>query len=134
MQVRFANYPAFDMMFDRFFVPVRTAQSDIHNADVVRNENETILSIEFPGVKREDLKIKLEDGDLLILEGERKPVELPEGSKVLLSEITEGKFSRSFRIGHRVDAEKISAEFKNGILTVKLPIAEEVKPKSINIK
>jgi len=122
------------MMFDRFFVPVRTAQSDIHNADVVRNENETILSIEFPGVKREDLKIKLEDGDLLILEGERKPVELPEGSKVLLSEITEGKFSRSFRIGHRVEAEKISAEFKNGILTVKLPIAEEVKPKSINIK
>jgi len=90
------------------------------------------VNVELPGIKKEDVKITFEK-NVLTISGERKAVELPEKSKVLLQETRPREFSRSLKFTLDVDAEKISAVMNNGVLTVSLPKTEAVKSKEIVI-
>lgn len=101
--------------------------------DLAEYENESILIAEMPGVRKEDLKISVDNGFLTIT-GERKPYEMPEGSNWVRNEIRTGTFSRSIELPHEVDADHISAELRNGILRITLPKAETIKPREIRIK
>ena len=101
--------------------------------DVSENENESVIVVELPGVKKEDIKISAENG-WLTLSGERKSFEAPEITRVLHREIESKPFARSIKLPHQVDAEKISAELANGLLKISLPKAEEVRPRTIEIK
>ncbi len=101
--------------------------------DLAEYENESVLIAEMPGVRKDDLKISLDNGYLTI-SGERQPYDMPEGSNWVRNEIRTGKFSRSIELPHEVDANHISAELKNGILRVTLPKAETIKPREIRIK
>lgn len=101
--------------------------------DVSENENESVIVVELPGVKKEDIKISLENG-WLTLSGERKSFEAPEITRVLHREIEFKPFARSIKLPHQVDAEKISAKLANGLLKISLPKAEEVRPRTIEIK
>lgn len=99
--------------------------------DLYQSNDDVIAVIELPGMRKEDIEISLHDG-MLSISGERKE-ESPQGEKDGRSERFVGKFRRSISLPTRVDANKVNATYKDGILTVTLPKAEEVKPKQIKI-
>ena len=99
--------------------------------DLYQNNDNVIALIELPGMRKEDIEISLHDG-MLTIAGERK-METPGGEKAERSERYIGKFRRSITLPTRVDANKVSATHKDGILTVTLPKAEEAKPKQIQV-
>ena len=101
--------------------------------DIDEGGNEIVLRADLPGLDEKDIKVTLED-DVLTLRGERVDQEKQEGRDYHRLERRFGAFQRSFTLATAVDAKKIAAEYKNGVLTVKLPKTEESKPKEIEIK
>ncbi len=102
-------------------------------ADLWEEDDRYVLQVEMPGVKKEDVKLTVQDG-VLILQGERKQRELPEDANYLRNEITYGEFSRSIILPNKADVEKISANYKDGVLEVVIPKKEEEKPKEVKIQ
>jgi HSP20 family protein len=102
--------------------------------DLYQNNESLVAQVELPGMRKEDIEISLHDGTLTIA-GERK-IEAPKtenGEKAERSERYVGKFRRSITLPVRVDASKVGASYRDGILTVTLPKAEEAKPRQIQI-
>src|SRR5881392_1031160 len=99
--------------------------------DLYQSNDNVVAVVELPGMRKEDIEISLHDG-MLTIAGERKS-ETPGGERAERSERYIGKFRRSITLPTRVDANKVSATYKDGILTVTLPKAEEAKPKQIQI-
>ena len=99
--------------------------------DLYQTNDDLVAVVELPGMRKEDIELSLHDGTLTI-SGERKE-ETPEGDKTARTERFVGKFRRSISLPTRVDAGKVNAVYKDGILTVTLPKAEEVKPKQIQV-
>lgn len=91
-----------------------------------------VLLADVPGVKESDLKVSL-DQDVLTLSGERKS-DTPEGFTAYRQERTPQRFSRSFALPVKVDPEKVSAVLSQGVLTVTLEKAPEVKPRQISVR
>jgi len=106
------------------------ARTWIPLANISESENEYLIKVELPDVKKEDVKIAVADG-VITISGERKEERKENGAT--RTERSTGKFRRSITIPTRVDANKVNATYKNGILTVTLPKAEEAKPKQIQI-
>jgi HSP20 family protein len=104
--------------------------------EVVEDEEAITLTAELPGMKREDVKIEVED-DVLRIHGEkreeREEVEEGDGT-VRLSERRYGSFSRAFALSGSVDAEEISAAMKDGVLTIRLPKTELARGRTIEIE
>src|SRR3972149_9996245 len=101
--------------------------------DIFDNDNEIVLKAELPGLNKEDIDIHVEE-NLLTLRGERKREEEIKEKGYFRSERAYGTFSRSFTLPATVAANKIGASYKDGILTVTLPKAEEAKPRQIEVK
>ena len=99
--------------------------------DLYQNNDNVIAVAELPGMRREDIQISLHDGTLTI-SGERKR-ESSNGEKAERTERYIGTFRRSITLPARVDANKVTATYRDGILTVTLPKAEEAKPKQIQV-
>ena len=99
--------------------------------DLYQNNDNVIARVELPGMRKEDIEISLQDG-MLTIAGERKS-ETPEGEKAERTERYVGKFRRSVSLPTQVDANKVTANYRDGILTVTLPKAEEAKPKQIKV-
>ncbi len=99
--------------------------------DIVENDHELTLFAEMPGVKPENVSLRYENGEL-VLHGKVEPYS--GNLNKLLQEYERGDFYRSFTIHESIDASRIEAECKNGILTVRLPKVEAVKPRQIAIK
>ena len=100
--------------------------------DITEDEKEYIIKTELPEVKKEDVKVAVENG-LLTIVGERK-FEKEENKKYHRIERAYGRFVRSFIVPDYVEADKVSAEFKDGVLKVHLPKSEKTKPKQIEVK
>jgi HSP20 family protein len=101
--------------------------------DLYEDRDHLTLKAELPGMRKEDIEISLH-GDVLTLSGERKDDARLEKAQVVRSERFLGKFQRSFTLPYAVAADKIEAAYKNGMLTVTLPKADEAKPKQIDVK
>lgn len=101
--------------------------------DLHENDNEFVLRAELPGMKREDIDVSLH-GDMVTLAGERKEENGFKDSETYRSERFLGRFQRSFTLPCPVDGAKVKAGYKDGILTVTLPKAEEARPKQIEVK
>jgi HSP20 family protein len=99
--------------------------------DLYQNNDNVIAVVELPGMRKEDIEISLQDGTLTI-SGERK-LESGDGDNAERTERFTGKFRRSVTLPTRVDIDKVNASYKDGILTVTLPKAEEAKPKQIQV-
>ncbi len=100
--------------------------------DIVEDADGYTLSFDLPGVSKDDVKMHFADNTLKI-SGERKAVEEMKDSTCHRIEKVYGKFYRSFSFPAAVNAEKINATYRDGVLTVTVPKAEEVKPKQIAI-
>ena len=95
-------------------------------------DHELVLKAELPDMSREDINITVENF-VLTLNGEKKtPTEVKDDQYHHI-ERRYGSFSRSFSLPQTVDSNRVSAEYKNGVLTVRLPLREEAKPRSIKV-
>lgn len=101
--------------------------------DVHETKDELVIKTDLPGVAKDDLQITLEDGTLRI-EAEKKEEKTEDGKTCHIKERYFGKYSRLMEMPFRVAAEKISATLDNGVLEIKLPKAEEAKPKKIEVR
>jgi HSP20 family protein len=100
--------------------------------DVYEEKDNFVVKAELAGMKKEDISVSLHDGNLII-SGERKSETKSEGAEVYRAERYFGKFQRVVSLPAPVAANKVSAEYKDGILTVTLPKSEEAKPKQIQV-
>jgi HSP20 family protein len=101
--------------------------------DMVETDDALVLKAVVPGVKPEDINISV-TGDVLTIQGEIKEEEEVKQHNIHIHERQYGQFSRTVSLPAPVVAEKAEAQFENGILTLKLPKAEEAKPKVITVK
>jgi HSP20 family protein len=101
--------------------------------DLYQNNDNVVAVVELPGMQKEEIEISLHD-DTLTIGGERhKESAGKNGEKAERSERFVGKFRRSITLPARVDASKVSAIYRDGVLTITLPKAEEAKPKQIQV-
>lgn len=101
--------------------------------DITEDDKEYLIKAELPEVKKEDVKVTVEDG-VLTITGERKFEKEEKGKKYHRIERAYGSFMRSFTLPEAAAGDKVSAEFKDGVLKVHLPKSPEAKPKSIDVK
>jgi HSP20 family protein len=101
-------------------------------ADITEDEKEYLIKAELPEVKKEDVKVTVENG-VVTITGERKFEKEEKKKKYHRVERGYGTFMRSFGLPDDADANKVKAEFKNGLLTVRLPKSEHAKPKQIEV-
>ena len=101
--------------------------------DIFETEgHDLVLKAELPGMNREDIDVTVENSTL-VLKGTKKFEAEVKDENYRRIERAYGTCHRSFTLPNTVDAAKVSAEFKNGVLTVKLPFREEAKPRTINV-
>lgn len=99
--------------------------------DVAETQDRILVRAEVPGMRQEDIQIEFENG-LLTIRGERK-IEKSEQLTWHRVERIYGNFSRSFTLPRSIDAEKITASYREGVLEIEVPKREEAKPKQIRI-
>jgi len=124
-----------DRLFGDFFGPrvVAWEPAELGFAlDVYENDDAVVVKGALPGVRPEEVDISV-TGDVLTIKGETKSEEESKDGSYHRRELRYGAFARSVALPTLVDYDKAEATFENGILTVSLPKAEEVKPKSIKI-
>lgn len=129
--------PNFDDFFDRFFYGWPTQNRDYSGGwsprvDIHENDKEILLDVEVPGIDKKDIKVEVKNGTLT-LSGERKDERKTDSSECCRSERYYGRFERSFSLPDIVETAKVSAEYKNGVLTLTLPKTEKAKPKEIQV-
>jgi len=100
--------------------------------DVAEDKDNYRVRVELPGLKREDIEVALDDGTLVI-SGERKTEAPVEGTAIHRQERYFGKFSRALTLPSAVASDKVTAVYRDGVLTVTVPKAEEAKPKTITV-
>lgn len=103
------------------------------SSEILKTEKGYEVHVSLPGVKKEDMKIDL-DGNLLTISGERKNAHKENKHNVVRSEISYGRFSRSFTLTNDIDRAGIAADFQDGVLNIELPVAEKEKAQTIEIK
>ena len=142
--VRFDPYREFATLqerMNRLFGDVYLRDEDVSRrgnwipaVDIYETEgHDVILKAELPDMTREDIEVTVES-NTLTLKGERKlPADVKE-ERFRRVERAYGAFSRSFTLPNTVDASKVSAEYKDGVLTVKLPYREEAKPRTVKVE
>jgi len=101
-------------------------------ADICETENEIVLHTDLPGIDPRQLDVRVEN-NVLTIRGERREGHEEEQEGFYRVERSYGAFARSFTLSRAVDAEKIQASYKDGVLSITLPKAEQAKPKRIQI-
>ena len=101
-------------------------------ADIYETEEALNVVLEMPGVEKNSVDIRVEDGVLKV--GGRLDFSKYKGLQPLYTEYNVGNYSRSFRLSSKIDHNKIGAELKDGVLSLLLPKVEEAKPRSIQVK
>jgi len=119
----------FESTFSSPFRSLGTFTRWTPSVDVYQDKDQFTVVAEIPGLKKEDIEVSLH-GDTLTISGERKSQEKEEG---LRTERFFGKFQRSLTLPSAVSADKVRASYKDGVLEVVLPKAEEAKPKQIEV-
>jgi HSP20 family protein len=101
--------------------------------DISEDDTEYLVKAELPELKKEEVKVSVENGELTI-SGERKSEKEEKNRKFHRIERSYGSFLRSFTLPESVSGDKVTAEFKDGLLMVHLPKDERAKPKTIEVK
>ena len=102
--------------------------------DIFETEShDLVVKAELPGMNRDDIEVSVENGTL-VLKGQKKFDAEVKEERYRRIERSYGQFHRSFTLPNTVDASKVGADYKNGVLTVKLPFREDAKPRTINVE
>lgn len=100
--------------------------------DVFEDAEGITLSLDMPGVSKDRLNVQA-DKDALVIEGEMQ-ISMPDGMQALYAEVHSTRYRRSFTLSGELDAEKIEAGLKDGVLTVHIPKRAELRPRKIEVK
>jgi HSP20 family protein len=126
-----------DRLWDEYFGTGRRAfrmeEAWLPAVDISETGDKITVKAEIPGMEAKDIEISMV-GDTLTIKGEKKAETEEKDENYHMVERSYGSFSRAVKLPAVVDAEKVEATYKNGVLTVVLPKKEEVKPKAIEIK
>jgi HSP20 family protein len=125
-----------DRMFERALEPwgePEAAGEWFPTVDVAETKEAFTVKAEIPGVEAKDVQVSLQ-GDVLTVRGEKRQEKEEKGEQYYRCERSWGAFNRSFRLPVAVEAEKVTADFKDGVLTVTLPKAPEAKGSTIPVK
>lgn len=124
-----------DNLFDSFFRPMRNSgiATWLPPINISETEGEYRVDLELPGMTAEDVSVELHDGKLTI-SGERQSEQKSEDRRYHRVEHVYGKFERILKLGGPVEEEAVSADFKNGVLSVTIPKSEQAKPRRIEVK
>jgi len=127
----------FDRIFDSFFSMSDEEETSLAAftpaVDIEDKEKEYLISVELPGIKKDDIIMNI-SGNLLSISGQKNQEKKTENENYHRTERVFGSFQRSFRLPEISDQENISAEFKDGVLNVSIPKMKESISKNINIK
>jgi HSP20 family protein len=132
------NRPERDF-FDRFFADFALPSIAFEDTewmpafDMSETDKELIVKGEVPGMDKKDINITVSDG-MLTIRGEKKHEKKEENEQYHRVERRYGAFSRTMRLPHEVEADKVDATYKEGVLSIRLPKSEAVEPKKIEIK
>jgi HSP20 family protein len=118
----------FDGFFGRSLVGERTWAPAV---DMFEDKDDLVVTVEVPGMSEKDIQLSL-TGDLLTIRGERHSA-TPKDEGVYRGERWFGRFERTLSLPYPVQTDKVKATYRDGVLTVNLPKAEEVKPKTIKV-
>lgn len=99
--------------------------------DIFENDKEITLMADMPGVSRDRLEVKV-DGNNLSIEGEAA-IDMPEKMEALYADVSTTRFRRTFTLSNELQADQISAEMKDGVLTLHLPKRAELQPRRIQV-
>ena len=122
-----------DRIFDEFWRGIGPAPAVwTPRVDVAETDDAVVVTAELPGMDKDDIKVSIEN-NVLTISGEKKQEKEEKGKTYHWSERVYGRFSRSFTLPVQVDANKVKAVYKNGVLTLTLPKVEEAKPRQIEI-
>ena len=129
--------PSADDFIERFFYGWPTYEKDsdatwIPRVDVKETDKEITIDVELPGIDKKDVKVEVRDNTLTI-SGERTSEKKTENENCCVAERHYGKFERSFSLSDAVDANNISAKYKDGVLTLAVPKTEKAIPKEITV-
>ena len=119
--------------FDDFFVEPTFGGSFLPAVDVRETDSDYLMEVELPGLTEKDVEVKL-DNNLLTISSKRDEKKEEKKNGYVMRERRASSFSRSFVLPDAVDREKISAEFKNGILNLSFPKVPAAQPKTIEVK
>jgi HSP20 family protein len=103
------------------------------SVDIIEDDKEWLVKADLPEVKKDDVKVTVENG-VLTITGERKLEKEEKDKKYHRIERSYGSFLRSFTLPDAADGTKVNAEFKDGVLKVHLPKSEKAKPKAVEVK
>jgi len=127
----------FDKFFDGFFSHTDFIPGSLYSlspkADIEETVDDYKLYIELPGVDKKDIKLNVEN-NTLVVKGEKKQEKENNGKNFISCERNYGAFQRVFDLPGGIKSDKIEAEFKDGVLNIKVPKSEEAKKKKIEIK
>ena len=137
-------FQEFENLLDRYNKSnggvLRKADSDLSFADwapsvdIEEDAERYLIKADLPGVDKEDIDVKLENGMLSIRGEKSTETETDKGGKHHRRERFHGTFARSFTLPDSIDADKVDAAYKDGVLTLAIPKKDKAKPKSIDIK
>ena len=127
-----------DRLWDDYFGPGRRALRPMEEdwmpaVDISETGDKITVKAEVPGLEAKDIEISMV-GDTMTIKGEKKLEREEKEENYHMVERSYGSFTRAMKLPGTVDADKVEASYKNGVLTVVLPKKEEVKPKAIEIK
>ena len=100
--------------------------------DAVRREDDVLLRFDVPGIDPDSIEVTVDRGVLTV--GARRTEELAEGEKPYIRERATGTFSRRLYLGETADADNIEADYNDGVLTVRVPLAEKARPRKVEIR
>jgi HSP20 family protein len=100
--------------------------------DIAETKDDIVVKAEIPGMKKDDIKIVIQD-NILTLKGERQEEKQEKDKRYHRVERSYGSFERSFSLPVSVKVDKVKADYKDGVLTITLPKAEEAKPKEVSV-
>jgi HSP20 family protein len=125
-----------DSIFDSFF-NFQSARSSnnwafVPKVDISEDKDNLMMVVEVPGMEKDDVKVVVADG-VLTVSGERKNIIENKDSNCIRCELSSGSFARSFTLPENIDLEKITADYKNGIIALVLPKTEKSKAKEIKV-
>ena len=137
----FREFATLQDRMNRLFGNVYLRDEDVTNrsewippVDIFETENhDLVVKAELPDMTREDIEVTVENNTLTLKGLKKFPTDVKE-DQFRRVERSYGTFSRSFTLPNTVDATKVSAEYRNGVLTVKLPFRDEAKPRTINVE
>ena len=123
----------FDGFFTRFPSHGDTSPTFIPSVDIQESADEFLIRVDLPGVNQKDVKVSLL-GDTLILRGERTQETTQKDASVHRVERQYGSFQRSFTLGTAVRGDKVKANYRDGVLEISVPKAEEARLKEIEVQ